>query len=192
MKMISSFLLAALASVIIAGCSNRVYVQKDESANLAKVKTYAWVDTKANENDDRRVTAFAKESIHNAVDAQLAKEGWQRVNTNPDALVSYDILVERDKVRQSDPVYTQPFTRVYYNPYLGRWGTIYYPSQFIGYDTYNVPVKEGTVTVTITDASTDKTLWQAWTSEDLQGNKLTSDEASKAVKNIFKKFNTAQ
>jgi len=192
MKIVSSLMLAAFASAVIAGCSNRVYVQRDESANLAKVRTYAWVDTKANENDNRNVTAFAQQSIHSAVDAQLAKEGWQQTTNNPDVLVSYDILVERNKVRQSDPVYTQPFTRVYYNPWLRRWGTIYYPSEFIGYDNYTVPVKEGTVTITMTDPNTDKTLWQAWTTEDLQNNKLTSDEVNKAVKNIFKKFKTVQ
>ena len=192
MKIISSLMLGVFASAVIAGCSSRVYVQRDESANLAKVRTYTWVDTKANENDNRNVTAFAQQSIHSAVDAQLAKEGWQQTTNNPDVLVSYDILVERNKVRQSDPVYTQPFTRVYYNPWLRRWGTIYYPSEFIGYDSYTVPVKEGTVTITMTDANTDKTLWQARTTEDLQDNKLTSAEVNKAVKNIFKKFKTAQ
>lgn len=190
MKIVSSLLLAGLSGAVIAGCGNRVYVQKDESANLAKVRTYAWVETRANENDSRNVTAFAQQSVHSAVDAQLAKEGWQQVTSNPDVLVSYDLLVERSRTRQSDPVYTQPFTRVYYNPWLRRWGTIYYPSQFIGYDNYSVPVKEGTVTITMTDADTDKTLWQAWTTEDLQNNKLTSDEVNKAVKNIFKKFDT--
>ena len=192
MKIISSVFIGALASVVMAGCSNRVYVQTDESADLAKARTYAWVDTKANENDNRNVTAFAQQSIHNAVNAQLAKEGWQQTTNNPDVLVSYDILVERDQARQSDPVYTQPFTRVYYNPWFRRWGTIYYPSQFMGYDEYTVPVKVGTVTVTMTDANNDKTLWQAWTSEELQDNKLTSAEVDKAVKNIFRKFDTSK
>jgi len=192
MKIVPSLLLVGLASMVIAGCANKVYVQRDESADLAKARTYAWVDTKANENDNRNVTAFAQQSIQSTVDAQLAKEGWQQVTSNPDVLVSYDILVGRNRVRQSEPVYTQPFTRLYYNPWLRRWGTIYYPSEFIGYDNYLVPVKEGTVTITMTDANTDKTLWQAWTTEDLQDNKLTSAEVDKAVKNIFKKFKTAQ
>jgi hypothetical protein len=189
MKIVSSILIAAFATVMTAGCSNRVYVQRDESTDLAKARTYAWVRTRANKDDNRHVTAFAQQDIHSAVDAQLAKEGWRQVTNDPDVLVSYDILVERNKVRQSEPVYTRPFTRVYYNPWLRRWGTIYYPSEFIGYDNYSVPVKQGTVTITMNDANTDKTLWQAWTTEDMQDNKLTSTEVNKAVKNIFKKFN---
>lgn len=188
MKIVSLILIAAFATVIIAGCSNRVYVQRDESADLAKARTYAWIRTRANKDDNRHVTAFAQQDIHSAVDARLAKEGWQQVSSNPDVLVSYDILVDRNKVSRSEPVYTQPFTRVYYNPWLRRWGTIYYPSEFIGYDNYSVPVKQGTVTITMNDANTDKTLWQAWTTEDMQDNKLTSTEVNKAVKNIFKKF----
>ena len=190
MKIVSSLFVAGLATAVIAGCSNRVYVQKDESEYLAKARTYAWVDTKANRDDNRNVTAFAQQNIRSAVDAQLAKQGWQQTTNNPDVLVSYDILVERNRVRQSQPVYSQPFTRVYYNPWFRRWGTIYYPSEFIGYDNYSVPVKEGTVTITMMNPNTDKTIWQAWTTQDLQSNKLTSDEVNKAVRDIFKKFKT--
>jgi hypothetical protein len=60
----------------------------------------------------------------------------------------------------------------------------------MGYDNYTVPVKEGTVTITMMDPNSDKTIWQAWTTEDLQSNKLTSDEVNKAVRDIFKKFKT--
>jgi hypothetical protein len=188
MKIVSSIVIAAFATAMIAGCSNRVYVKRDESADLAKARTYAWVRTRANKDDNRHVTAFAQQDIHSAVDAQLAKEGWRQATSNPDVLVSYDILVEKNQMHQSEPVYTRPFTRVYYNPWLRRWGTIYYPSEFIGYDNYSIPVKQGTVTITMNDSNTDKTLWQGWTTEDMQDNKLTSTEVNKAVKNIFKKF----
>src|SRR5437870_1248747 len=145
MKFSGYLVLAALVGLTIVGCSNPVYVQSDESTNLAKYKTYMWVETRANQNDNRNVTAFAEQNVHNAVREQLAKRGWTEVNQNPDILLSYDILVERSTQQQSDPVYTQSFSRVYYNPYLRRWGTVYYPSQFAGYDTYEVPVREGTL-----------------------------------------------
>src|SRR3954462_564164 len=108
-----NIVLAGIATIMIEGCSSPVYVQTDESVNLAKYKTYMWVQTRSNQDDNRNVTAFADQTIHEAVNAQLAKEGWTEVNQNPDALVSYDILVERSTQQQSDPVYTQPFSRVY-------------------------------------------------------------------------------
>ena len=184
-----NMVLAGLASVLVWGCSNPVYVQSDESVNLAKYKTYMWVQTRSNQDDNRNVTAFADQNVRSAVNAQLAKEGWTEVNQNPDALVSYDILVERSNQQQSDPVYSQPFSRIYYNPYTRRWGTLYYPSQFMGYDTYTVPVHEATLTITMMDPNTDKSLWQAWTTETMHDRKFTTDEINKGVRKIFKKFN---
>jgi hypothetical protein len=192
MNLFKSLSVVALTGAVAAGCSSPVYVQTDESTNLAKYKTYAWVETRSSQDDKKNATAFAEQNIHSAVNAELSKRGWQEVNSNPDILLSYDILVERNTQQQSDAVYTQPFTRVYYNPYARRWARVYYPSQFVGYDTYDVPVKEGTVTITMTDADSDKAVWQAWTTDQMDNNKLTGEEINRSVKNIFKKFNLAK
>ena len=188
MKLIKSGIAISILS-FLAGCSSPVYVQKDVSANLAKYKSYMWVETQRDRNDGRaNASAFAEAAIHNAANAELNKRGWREVNSNPDVLLSYDILVQRSSQTQSDPVYTQPFTRVYYNPWARRWGTIYYPSQFMGYDTYESPVREGTLTVTMMDANNDKPVWQAWTTEELNSRRMTDAEASKAVRKIFRKL----
>jgi hypothetical protein len=172
----------------VAGCKTPVYVQSDESVNLAKYKTYSWVQTRANQDDNRNLTAFAADAVHQAVNAELASRGYVEVQNNPELLVSYDLLVEKATAQRAAPVYTQPYSRVYYNPYLRRWGTVYYPSQFAGYDAYEVSTREGTLTVTLLDAQTDKTVWQAWTTEELSNSKLTKEEIAGSVRNIFKKF----
>jgi hypothetical protein len=188
MKLIKSGIVLGILSCVI-GCSSPVYVQKDVSANLAKYRSYMWVETQRDQNDKRsNASAFAEAAIHNAANAELDKRGWREVNSNPDVLLSYDILVQRGTQAQSDPMYTRPFTRVYYNPWARRWGTIYYPSQFMGYDTYESPVREGTLTVTMMDANNDKPVWQAWTTEQLNSRKMTDAEASKAVRKIFRKL----
>jgi hypothetical protein len=125
------------------------------------------------------------------VNAELNKLGWREVSDNPDAFVSYDILVERTTEHRSDPVYSRPFTRMYYNPFARRWSTIYYPSQFIGYQNYEAPVKEGTVTISITDSKSDKVVWQGWTTENLNYSRITDAEIDKSVRNIFNKFDVA-
>jgi len=189
MKQIKFLSIAALTTFSLLSCSGPVHVQKDDSANLANYHTYMWVDSRANDQDkSAKPTAYVDLSVRNAVNAELSKRGWKEVPDNPDVLLSYDVLVERTTERQSDPVYTQPFTRVYYNPYTRRWGTIYYPSRFIGYQTYEVPVKEGTVTLTMMDAKTDKTVWQGWTTERLNYSRITEKEISKSVKNILQKL----
>lgn len=182
-----------LVGVIVLGCSAPAYVEKDANLNLSEYKTYMWVDTRESENDaSARATAFADIGVHNAVNAELQRWGWKEVNSNPDVLLSYDVIVERNVERQNDPVYSQPFTRYYYNPYMRRWSTIYYPSQFLGYQQYTVPVREATLTVTMMDADTDKTVWQGWTTERLSGNGVRDLNVSKSVRNIFKEAgNTA-
>lgn len=177
------------AFLLITGCSSPVYVQKDDATNMANYRTYMWVETRASENDSaERAHAYADISVHNAVNAELRKLGWQEVTQDPDALVSYDILVERSIEQRTDPIYSQPITRYYYNPRFRRWSSIYFPSQFLGYQSYEVPVKEGTITITIQDANTDKSIWQGWTTENMNYSRFTSDEISKSVRNIFKKF----
>lgn len=184
---------SAIAVCILgAGCSSPVYVQKDETANFSTYKTYAWVDTRANESDQStRATAYADISIHNAVNNELNKLGWREVAEDPDVLLMYDILVEKTTQRQQDPVYSQSFTRMYYNPYSRRWTSVYYPSRFVGYDVYETPVKEGTITITMADARTDKNVWQGWTTEQLGNTRITAEEIDKSVRNIFNKFDVA-
>lgn len=181
---------ALVPMVFLAGCSAAVYVQQDESVNLDNYRTYSWVDTHADQNDNTaRTTAYADIGIRNAANAELQKAGWREVNENPDVIISYDILVERAREQRSDPVYSQPFTRMYYNPYRRAWGSIYYPSQFMGYQNYSVPVKAGTITISMTDAHTDKAIWQGWTTENMNYTRLSEGQIDRNVRNIFKKFN---
>jgi hypothetical protein len=175
-------------ALLLAGCASAVHIEKESINDLGQYKTYQWVETRTSENDHQNISAFGDQAIHNAVQQELAKKGWREVTDHPDLLITHDVLVERTTQRQSDPVYTRPFTRVFYNPFLRRWGTVYYPSYFVGYENYNVPVREGTLTLTLIDANSDKTVWQGWTTEELSNQKATSKDLQKAAKKILKKL----
>jgi len=54
-----------------------------------------------------------------------------------------------------------------------------------------VPVKEGTVSITKTDAKTDKVVWQGWTVEELNYSRITTEEIAASVQHIFAKFDVA-
>jgi hypothetical protein len=182
----------AIAGFFVAACSSPVYVQKDESVNLNNYRTYMWVNTQSTQNEDgTRPISYADVSVRNAVNAELSNLGWREVSTNPDMLISYDVLVESAVEQRSDPVYSQSFTRWYYNPYSRRWVNLYYPSQFLGYQTYEVPVKEGTITISMMDARTDKVVWQGWTTENMNYSRFRDEEISRSVRNIFNKFDVA-
>lgn len=183
-------LIIALSGIIplIYGCSTPAYVQKDDSISLENYKTYQWVVTRSGENDStQRVNAYADISMRNAVNPELIKWGWVETNNDPDAYVMYDILVERSTETNREPVYSQPFTRSFYSPYSRRWYTIYYPSSFQGYDVYETPVKEATITVTVVDAKSERNIWQGWTTERItNGSRLSEMEIDKSIRNIFR------
>jgi hypothetical protein len=58
----------------------------------------------------------------------------------------------------------------------------------MGYQNYSVPVREGTLTLTITDANTDKTIWQGWTTENMNYTRFTDAQLKKMTGNILRKL----
>ena len=107
-------------------------------------------------------------------------------------MIDYDILVEKSVKELSNPVYSQPYSRLIYNPYTRRYASVYYPSQFLGYDREQKAVREGTVTITLIDSKTDKTVWQGWTTDEVNSRNLTSKEVQNLIKSIFKKADLAK
>lgn len=183
---------AALAVVLLASCSPKVYTQKADAADLNNYKSFAWVETQET-HEQKGHNDIQEEKIRKAVNAELQKMGWREDNTKPEALLAYDVLIERATKQNSNPVYSQPFSRSYYNPYLRRWGTLYYPSQFVGYRNQQYQTNEGTLTVSVLDAKTEKTVWQGWTTDEVRSNKVLSDKDIQAsVRNIFRKFDVAK
>ena len=182
-------------AVLFAGCTATAHIEKDNAADFTKYQTYAWVEkykTADSTAKQKGNSDLAEANIRTAVNEQLQKSGWREVKANPDIMVNYELLVEKNLREQRDPVYTQSFTRSYYNRYTGRINTFYYPSRFVGYESYSTSIKEGTVTITMIDNKTDKTIWQGWTTTELNSNKFTGREIDQNVKTIFKKFDTGR
>ena len=185
-----TWVFGVFAAFLFAGCAGNAHIEKDKNADFSKYRTYAWVD-KPGEGGKHR-TDLTETNVRNAVNEELNKKGWKEARSKPDVLINYELVVEKNQVQQQDPVYSQSFTRSYFNRFTGRIHTFYYPSQFMGYDSYTTTVKEGTVTITMIDSRTDKTVWQGWTSSELNGRNITSREIDRNVKTIFKKFDTGR
>jgi hypothetical protein len=179
---------------LFSSCSSTAHIEKDDTADFSRYKTFAWLDKDGEgSNDKNKHNDLTDQKIKQAVNAELTKTaGWKEVKYKPDVLLSYDVLVERSSRESNSPVYSRPFTRVIYNPYTRRYMTIFYPSQFIGYDRDERAIREGTVTITMIDAKSDKTVWQGWTTEEVNSKNLTTKEIQYAVRSIFKKFDIAK
>jgi hypothetical protein len=190
------YLLAAVAMsavLLITGCAGTAHIEKDKSADFSKYKTYAWVEKpETKEAKKTRKNELTEANVRSSVNNQLQKIGWKEVKSNPDVIVNYELLVERTEKEQTNPVYTQPFTRSYFNRYTGRVNTFYYPSRFAGYDNYSTTVKEGTVTITLVDNKTDKAVWQGWATSEVDSRKMTGKEIDQSVKTIFRKFDAGK
>lgn len=177
---------------LLASCAPSAHIEKDDTTDFTQYKTFAWIE-KDGKGKANSTNGLAEQKIRDAVTQELQKTaGWKETKRNPDVLLSYDVLVERSIRQQSDAVYSRPFTRTFYNPYSRRFINVWYPSQFMGYDNYDTPVREGTVTISMIDAGTDKTVWQGWSTAEVDSRKMTSKEIQSSVKAIFRKFDIAK
>jgi hypothetical protein len=191
MKILKAALGLLIPASLVISCATPAYVEKDETADFSQYKSFAWIDN-SNKEEKNRHQDLMKKNVQEAVTAKLQKEGWKEEKNKPDVLISYDLLVEKATREQSNPVYSTPFRRVYYNPYLRRYGTIYYPSTFMGYDDRTTEVREGTLTITMVDARTDKTIWQGWTTDEVNSRNVSKKEIQSSVNSIFRKFEVAK
>ena len=179
---------------MLASCASTAHVEKDNNTDFSHYKTFAWIDKDGEGNNDHnRTNDILEQRVREAVNKELERSsGWRQTKNRPDVLLSYDVLVERSIKESNSPVYSRPYTRLVYNPYTRRYATIYYPSEFLGYERDQRPVKEGTVTISMIDSKTDKTVWQGWTTDEVNSRHLTSKEIQNAVRSIFKKFDIAK
>ena len=190
LKMWSGYLAVVF---LLASCAPTAHVEKDENTDFGRYKSFSWVDRDGGGEQDRNSSSdLAQQNIRHAVTKELQKAGWRESKRNPDVLLSYDVLVERSIKEESNPRYSRSFTRTFYNPYSRRFFNVYYPSQFIGYENRDIPIREGTVTITMTDAKSEKTVWQGWATGEVDSRHMTSKEIQNSVKAIFRKFDLAK
>lgn len=192
MKTIHGILALAISVCLYSGCASTAFVQKADDFNIKSVKTYAWVNGTQKEKDEKatqsKVNDLTDTKIRASINRNLKANGFREVKENPDVLLVYDVDIQQENRSETNPVYSQPYTRWFFNPYTRRYVSVYYPSQFIGYNETNRTVKEGTITLTLMDSRTDKTLWQGWVSSDIYGKRMTDKDIDNNVKAIVKKM----
>jgi len=179
-----------LGPIILLSCASTAHIEKDDSVNFSNYKSFVWLHGDKGKLENQ--SDLIESKVRQAVTSELEKAGWKQVKSKPDVILDYDLLVEKASKENKEAVYSQPYSRMIYNPYTRRYATVYYPSQFLGYESYEQLIKEGTITITMIDAKTDKMVWQGWTTEELNNRNITSKEIQRAVASIFKKFDVAK
>ncbi len=172
-------------AVVLFGCGPTAHIERAKNVNLNSYKTFAW----AQRDVKKSRGSVVEERIRDAVSQELSKtQNWQEVRQHPDVILSYDVLTEKSSRVASDPVYSWGGYRTFYNPYRRHFYRVYYPQHLMGFDHYRVPIKEGTITITIVDANTDQAILQGWATDELNYNKITSREVNRIVTAIFRKW----
>jgi hypothetical protein len=191
-KKLAGWLGVVLGMFIFAACGSSAHIQKDDTYNFSGIRSYAWVNgtqqTKSTAETRKNTNDLLDKKVHEQVDKSLQANGWRENNRNPDVLLVYDVDVQRENRNVSNPVYSQPMTRYFYNPYARRFVPVFYPSQFLGYDNTTETVREGTLTLSMIDADSDKTIWQGWATTEVNGRRMSDREIASNVKAIMKKL----
>ena len=182
-----NFATVMLILISMVSCGPTATIEKNESIDFKKYKTFSWITSKA-DSTALWLSDVQEENLMNAVNAKLASKGLIQDAAKPDLLLKYDILVEKTIRERNDPVYSQGYYRNFYNPYTRRIVTIYYPSRFLGYDKSAYQTREGTLTLSMVDAQTEKVVWQGWTVQDVGNARITSGELTTAANTIMRKF----
>lgn len=190
MKTMKRLMGSVIGVWLMASCGQVAHVQKDDSVDFTKIRTYAWVygTRKDTLSQKTGVNDLIDRKIRSSIDRNLRKNGWMLVNRKPDVLLVYDVDIQRENRTVSDPVYSMPVTRWFFSPYNRRYVPVYYPSQFIGFDDHRESYKEGTITLTLMNANSEKTIWQGWASTEINGKRMTDKEIESNVKAIVKKL----
>lgn len=176
--------------IVLVSCGTTAMVQKDNNVDIRKFRTYAWVDasTKDTSNHVAKTSDLTDRKIKESIERNLAEQGWKLTKKNPDVLLSYEVDIEKERRNRQTPMYSEPTYRYVYSPYGRRWVPIYYPSELMGYRNSTETVQEHTLTVSLIDAETDKTVWQGWTTMDSNARRMTDKEIDTNVRAIVKKL----
>ncbi|MBU6421512.1 MAG: DUF4136 domain-containing protein [Gammaproteobacteria bacterium] len=171
-----------LVSVLaLAACAPRVYVERDNTANLSGLHTFAWVSPPigpvANPILDSQIL---EERVQRAVVADLTARGFTQVaaNQSPDFTVTYH-TVSKQKLESSGASFA-----------IGFGG--YYP---YGFGNVVVPVgsnvqsrEEGTLMLDIIDARSKRLVWRGWTKDWISLDNYSEQAVAEDVHKILAKF----
>jgi hypothetical protein len=189
MKKYFSMLSSALAATLaFASCTTTSHVEVAPGVNFSNYKTFGFANSKGVKKSDRVDNQIVDNNIKNSISADLEKQGWKESDQQPDVWVDYNVVVEKAVKQETEPVYSYPYAGYFMSPWRHRMGYYYTPELLGGFHTYNVPFKQGTLTVNMIDAKTNKLIWQGWSQGEVNSNNVTTNEVKGDVKSIFNKL----
>lgn len=140
----------------LSGCSTmQISSDYDASTNFVGLKTYNWIPEPKKASGDPRIDdPFIERRIRNAVDNQLAAQGYEKLAAGtPDFLVGYHVALDK-KLAVST-------MNEYYGVVVGpRWH--HSTPRWYGSETYVYDYDEGSLILDIIEAGSRKLIWRGF------------------------------
>jgi hypothetical protein len=191
-KYFSGLSVVLIAGLVLVSCSVTSHVEIASGVDFSKYKSFGWVNGNGEKIEDTTDNDLVDNNIKNAISRQLKNQGWKQTSQNPDVLLDYNVMVEKNVKHISEPLYNYPYSYPYTHYYYNRWhhriGYIYYPYDLARFHSYNIPFNQGTLTINMFNAKTNQLIWQGWATGDVSNKFVTTQEATTDVTSIFKKF----
>jgi hypothetical protein len=175
---------AVIAGILmLCGCAARLETHSDHDTkqDFSKYHTFAWMAEQpmiAPPEDIARVSPLNRRRIEQAIETELARKGFMRVEerNTADFVVSYTVGA-RDRLD------VQSYPTPYRGPWL--WG---YP--YFGHDVDVTMYREGTLAVDVFDGKTHQPVWHGWGTKRIndQDVKHAGELIPPAVAAVLKSF----
>ncbi|QHJ08099.1 DUF4136 domain-containing protein [Hymenobacter busanensis] len=176
---------AALAAVGLslllgaAGCASvpRVGVTSDfdHATNFRAYKTWSWYPeqpTDAEGGPAKGYNSFFDKRMRVAVEAEMVRKGFTKVERNPDVFVAYSARVENKQ--QTNPAPYGP----YGYPFWYGYGAFNRPYQVTDY-------KAGNIIIDIVDAKRKELVWRGYGQSQVDNQNISEAEVNRIVAGVL-------
>ncbi|PYF75666.1 DUF4136 domain-containing protein [Pedobacter nutrimenti] len=189
------FFLLFTMSIVVSACSSySYYAVSNKPLSSQHYRTYAWIPEEQSKTTSFYNNDVATDKIVEAASKELDKKGLSLDNQNPDILVRYTAVVNKEVKTYNEPMYYNPPARL--SPRLAyyRGRAFYYYSYYdpfpvyVGSQARRETVKAGSIMIDLIDRKTKKVIWRGWAEGELSNPQKAVDDIPQVVTNIFKKL----
>jgi len=182
-------------AVLFSACSSyNYYSVSNKQLDKTKYKTFAWIPEAQSKSTSVYNNDVATDRIVEAATQELKNREFTLDNSNPDLLIRYTAVVNREVKDYNEPVYYNAPPRLLPRVGYYRGRAVYYYSYvnplpvYVGERERRLRIKEGSIMIDIIDRKTSKVIWRGWAEGEVNNPEAAINDIPEVVQNIFKKL----